>query len=120
MSGLLAPDDLPPADRLQDLFRAGLTGDGTPWLARREVAALARMARDRGVGISLMEAGTVPLHEPVGDSGWEILGADPAGWNWAEHHDPARAYELFCRKLNAAARAGVTLHYRLWLARSDG
>ena len=91
MGSLLAPDDLPPDDRMQALLHAGLSGDGTPWLARREAAALARLARDRGTGISLMEAGTIPLHEPVSDPGWEILGADPAGWNWSDHCDPARA-----------------------------
>ena len=119
MVGLLDPDDLPPDDRMQTLLQAGLTGDGTPCLARREAAALARLARDRGIGISLMEAGAVPLHEPVGDPAWEILGADPKGWNWPDHYDPARTYTLFCQKIEAASRAGVSLHYRLWLAEPD-
>ena len=77
-----------------------------------------RLARDRGAGVKLMEAAFALLREPVQEPGWEILGADPAGENWEDHRDPARAYALFSCKLESASRAGAPLCYRLWLARA--
>ncbi len=113
---LVAPGDLPDADVLERWYASAFTGAGTPWLARREAVALARLARDRGAGVTLMEAAATMLREPPRESDWEILGADAAGENWEDHRDPARAYALFCRKIDSAARSGARLSYRIWLA----
>ncbi|GGG78193.1 hypothetical protein GCM10011415_28960 [Salipiger pallidus] len=110
--GARAPGSTPDMD---SLIAAARTGAGTPWLARLQAEELARHALSLGLGVRLMEASAHTLHEPPRDVGWEILGADPDGQNWDDHHNPARAFKLFEAKLAAARRAGARLQYKLWL-----
>jgi hypothetical protein len=91
------------------------TGQGTPWLKAHEADALARRALQKGWGVSLMEASVKTFHEPPRDVDWEILGNDPAGENWEEHRDPARAYRLLKAKHRKAREDRVVLLYKIWL-----
>lgn len=107
----------PEADRLlAGWFADAHQGEGSPWLTPGEAEALVLFAFKRGAGLRLMEARHFPLSEKACDPGLEILGADPAGENWEDHHDPARAMALFRAKLRAATAQGARLRYKLWLA----
>lgn len=113
---LLAPDDQAPAcATLNAWTRAARTGAGSPWLSPNDAETLARHALARGLGVRLMEASALTLHEPPRDTDWEILGADPLGANWDDHQDPARALRLLVTKLRQARTAGARLQYKLWL-----
>ena len=109
------PDEAPSQAALSAWLDAAQTGSGTPWLPTAHAAIFAGYARDRGFGVSLMEASTAVFTEPPRDTDWEILGADTAGDNWADHRDPARAFALFERKLRRARRDGARLQYKLWI-----
>lgn len=95
-------------------FAAAHTGDGSPWLAAAQADELARYALKRGEGVSLMEAAARLLREPPRDTGWEILGNDRDGYNWADHRDPKLAYRVFLAKLKKARMDKVDLLYKLW------
>ncbi|KUF10618.1 hypothetical protein [Pseudoponticoccus marisrubri] len=112
---LLAPVPRPPADMLAAWRRAAQSGDGSPWLRAGQADALARYGLAFGEGVAMMEACAPAFREPPRDIGWEILGADEAGRNWADHTDPQRAYALFRAKLDRARHDRVVLHYKLWL-----
>lgn len=113
-------DRLTAVDRLDAWRRAAQGGDGSPWLRAAEAEALARYALHFGEGVALMEAVATRFREPVRDTGWEILGDDPPGENWEDHHDPQRALELLRRKLAQARRDGAVLEYKLWLRPGHG
>ncbi len=101
-------------------FDAAHSGAGTPWLSAADADLLVRYALTRGEGVAMMEAAAYTFHEPPREAGWEILGADPAGWNWEEHRDPARACALFRRKLRRAVEDGARLQYKIWLRKGGG
>ncbi|MCA0846207.1 hypothetical protein [Salipiger thiooxidans] len=113
-----APDDMPTEATLLAWVASAQTGAGTPWLPARHAEALARFALMRGMGVRLMEAAAMILHEPPRDIGWEILGADDPGDNWEDHRDPQRAFALFRHKLALARNEGARLQYKLWLGRA--
>ena len=113
---LLAPHDPDPGhDMLRAWARAARTGAGSPWLSPVDAESLARHGLARGLGVRLMEASALTLHEPPRDTDWEILGADPDGANWDDHRDPARAFRLVQAKLRQARAAGARLQYKIWL-----
>ncbi|EIE50231.1 hypothetical protein AL036_12680 [Salipiger aestuarii] len=114
---LLAPGDDPaPAfPTLCAWTRAARTGAGSPWLSPGDAETLARHALARGLGVRLLEAAALTLHEPPRDTDWEILGADAPGANWDDHRDPSRALHLLLTKLRQARTAGARLQYKLWL-----
>ncbi len=119
MSGGTAdPDDVSPA-KIAAWRATALGGDGTPWLRADQALVLARSALARGEGVSMMEAVAPTFKEPPRDVSWEIIGADPTGENWEDHHDPRRAFALLQRKLQQARRDGAVLHYKLWLAAGE-
>lgn len=115
----LVEETRPAPPPLPAWFDAAHTGGGAPWLLAEQADALVRHALTRGEGVTLMEAAARAFHEPPRDTDWEILGNDPKGENWEDHRDPARAYALFQRKLARARADGVTLLYKIWLARGD-
>ncbi|WGW04428.1 hypothetical protein [Tropicibacter oceani] len=117
---LLTEDDPPTPAQLSAWREAAHSGTGTPWLRADQADVLARFALGLGEGVSLMEAVAPRFREPPRDVGWEILGDDPAGENWADHRDPQRAYALLLRKLTQAQADGARLHYKIWLRRAGG
>ncbi|MBP0484357.1 hypothetical protein [Sagittula salina] len=111
-----AENDGGPEVDLPAWFAAAHTGDGSPWLAAAQADELVRYALKRGEGVCLMEAAARMFHEPPRDIGWEILGNDRDGFNWADHRDPKLAYRVFLAKLKKAKLDGVQLLYKLWFA----
>ncbi|WP_240705251.1 hypothetical protein [Pacificoceanicola onchidii] len=111
----LAPEPLLPRQVLDSWADLARSGAGSPWLEAHEAEALARHALVTHEGVALMEAVTKQFREPVDEIGWEIVGADDPGDNWADHADPSRAMDLLRRKIQMARRNGVRLLYKIWL-----